>query len=190
MERCPFCGGSVNGCVCRYEFLGMSYDAEAPFFGLPSKIYEHGLSVEQEEVWFAHVIEAGRVPFIRYPNICVRCGTLWPQLFMVPDWEWARYVEPAMRGRILCRSCFDTIKRLVDDHAGLPDPVMVECPECAGECRFVSHQRHSAEAVPCPVCRGRGEIAEEGVQAILERRQYMAEFRKRHETLTGKKVGY
>jgi hypothetical protein len=26
-----------------------------------------------------------RVPFILYPNLCAKCGTLWPEMFMVPD---------------------------------------------------------------------------------------------------------
>jgi len=25
-----------------------------------------------------------RVPFILYPNLCAKCGTLWPEMFMVP----------------------------------------------------------------------------------------------------------
>lgn len=56
----------------------------------------------------------GRVPYLLYPNLCVRCGTLWPEMFHVPDEEWAHYIEPAMRREMICRPCYDEIKHLVE----------------------------------------------------------------------------
>lgn len=56
----------------------------------------------------------GRVPYIMYPIVCARCGSLWPDLFRVPDREWERYIQIDMRGSVICRPCFDEIKRLID----------------------------------------------------------------------------
>jgi hypothetical protein len=55
-----------------------------------------------------------RVPFILYPNLCAKCGTLWPEMFMVPDEEWERYIAPRMRGKMLCEACYTQIKEWVD----------------------------------------------------------------------------
>lgn len=56
----------------------------------------------------------GRVPHIVWPNLCARCGELWPDMFMVPDREWKRYVPKSKRGKMLCRRCYDEIRKLVD----------------------------------------------------------------------------
>jgi hypothetical protein len=55
-----------------------------------------------------------RVPFILYPNLCAKCGTLWPEMFMVPDEEWERYIEPRMRQEMLCKACYKQIKEWID----------------------------------------------------------------------------
>lgn len=55
-----------------------------------------------------------RFPYIEYPIICGYCGTLWPDLFMVPDEEWEHYIQPNMRDKVLCRDCYNRIKKLVD----------------------------------------------------------------------------
>jgi hypothetical protein len=47
--------------------------------------------------------DKGRIPFIMYPNLCAKCGTLWPEMFSVPDEEWERYIEPRMRGKCCVR---------------------------------------------------------------------------------------
>ena len=57
----------------------------------------------------------GRIPFIMYPNLCARCGVLWPEMFMVPDEEWKHYIEPAMRREMLCRVCYEQIKKWIDE---------------------------------------------------------------------------
>ena len=56
-----------------------------------------------------------RIPFILYPNLCARCGVLWPEMFKVPDEEWEHYVEPAMRKKLLCQACYSQIKAWVDE---------------------------------------------------------------------------
>jgi len=54
---------------------------------------------------------------IVYPNLYARCGALWPEMFRVPDEEWARYVQPDKRDEMLCRACYDAIKRMIDEAA-------------------------------------------------------------------------
>jgi hypothetical protein len=56
----------------------------------------------------------GRRPYIVFPNMCVRCGALWPQMFHVPDWEWKRYVPKSEQRKMLCRDCFEEIRSLID----------------------------------------------------------------------------
>jgi hypothetical protein len=58
--------------------------------------------------------DSDRVPFITYPNVCAKCGTLWPEMFRVPDAEWKHYIEPSMRREILCESCYKQIKAWID----------------------------------------------------------------------------
>lgn len=62
--------------------------------------------------------EEDRIPYILYPNVCAMCGELWPGMFTVSDFEWEKYIEPAMRGQMLCRSCYAQIKEAIDSHAG------------------------------------------------------------------------
>lgn len=57
-----------------------------------------------------------RVPYILYPIVCAGCGVLWPEMFMVPDKEWKRYVQVLERDKVLCRGCYNRIKKLIDDN--------------------------------------------------------------------------
>jgi len=68
------------------------------------------------ERWEEALNRKGRVPYIEYPNVCARCGALWPEFFRVPDPEWERYIQISMRYTVICRSCFDDIRRLIDSH--------------------------------------------------------------------------
>jgi hypothetical protein len=57
------------------------------------------------------------VPYILYPNICAKCGQLWPEFFMVPDTEWERYIRINTRDKVLCKRCYDLIKSWIDSEA-------------------------------------------------------------------------
>lgn len=67
--------------------------------GLPREVFENGLTENEED--------------IDWPNLCGRCGKLWPDFFQVPDEEWARYVEPAHRQDVLCAECYEFIKSAI-----------------------------------------------------------------------------
>lgn len=113
MERCPFCGGQLITCECSYTVLGYDFDRTKPLSGLPKKVYEEGLDDEKAAEWERILRDKGRVPYLVFPNLCCRCGKLWPEMFHVSDEEWERYVPIAQRRRMLCRECYDEIKCLV-----------------------------------------------------------------------------
>lgn len=115
MERCPFCGGQLISCGCCYRHFYPSYEAGAKWAKLPKDVYEKGLPEDQEREWWDVILLAkGRVPYIVWPNICARCGALWPEMFRVSDTEWEKYVEIAERDKMLCRLCFDEVKKLIN----------------------------------------------------------------------------
>jgi hypothetical protein len=85
---------------------------------LSTKIYTKGLSTSQHAAWQRLLEAKGRVPYIVYPVLCARCGVLWPDFFAAPEDEWEHYIEIGERDKVLCLSCYETIKRLID--AGKP----------------------------------------------------------------------
>jgi hypothetical protein len=74
MERCPFCGNQLISCQCGYKKLGIDVSPG-------SSAYSHGLTEAQQEDWQKLLSDKGRIPFILYPNLCAKCGTLWPEMF-------------------------------------------------------------------------------------------------------------
>jgi hypothetical protein len=128
MERCPFCGGQLISCDCSYKFLypndfvPSEYSSKYPYViekkpynGLPEEVYEHGLPDDKAELWEKELQKKGLIPYIRYPNLCARCGKIFPEMFSVSDEEWKKYIEPAKRDSMICRECYDWIRKAVDD---------------------------------------------------------------------------
>ena len=110
-ERCPVCSGQLISCDCMYGFLGyncLTLEKEHP------DIYNNGVSEAEEEKWLKHITKICRVPWIAYPLICAKCGKLWPDLFMVANEEWKKYVQSDMRKEIICRECYDFIVEVTD----------------------------------------------------------------------------
>ena len=107
MERCPFCGNQLISCRCVYKKLGIDVSPGA-------WAYSHGLTDAQQGDWKKLLSDKGRIPFILYPNLCAKCGTLWPEMFLVPDAEWKHYIEPRMQREMLCQACYKQIKAWID----------------------------------------------------------------------------
>jgi len=116
MEQCPFCGGQLLSCDCIYHALGLfndfRYTEETCF--LPLDIYKNGLTDGMVDEWIGILNEKGRVPYIQYPNVCAYCGKLWPELFLVSDGEWEKYIQIDMREAVLCQDCYNSIKEMID----------------------------------------------------------------------------
>ncbi len=55
------------------------------------------------------------------PQLCGRCGRLWPELFVVQDAAWAYYAGPRLRHALLCESCFHELRQAIDRHQPRPD---------------------------------------------------------------------
>lgn len=115
MEVCPFCGRQLVSCHCVYEKLGYNYNKALLFDGPERKAYEKGISKEEEKEWLEILNAKGRVAYIEWPQLCARCGALYPSFFRVADRTWNKYIQLDKRGCILCLSCFRQIVVLADN---------------------------------------------------------------------------
>jgi hypothetical protein len=100
MECCPFCGHQLLSCLM---FGGCPEASQKDW-----KMAVRGWKKEDRKK------SKRRIPFILYPNLCVKCGTLWPEMFKVPDAEWKHYIEPQMQREILCKACYEQVKAWID----------------------------------------------------------------------------
>jgi hypothetical protein len=114
-ECCPFCGGQLVTCNCEYKYLKLyskkKYTSKTCY--LSARVYYRGISEKQNEKWQNILEIKGRRPYIRWPNICVYCGELWPRFFSVPDIEWRKYVDVEQRKEMLCEPCYNKIKHMI-----------------------------------------------------------------------------
>jgi len=122
-ELCPFCGDTTAGaCECIYDHLGLRRRIYPPDNGyLSDLVYEKGVTAEQRAEWHARCASRGRLPYVYTPQMCARCGVLWPEFFMVQDAAWEYYAGPTLRGQIVCEPCFDALRANIDKHQGRPD---------------------------------------------------------------------
>jgi len=102
-----------------YRLLGYDYDPSKPWYGIPADIFVNGVSDEERTKQTEILEEKGRIPFIDYPLICRKCGEVRPEMFSVPNEEWEKYIEPRLRGDVLCLRCYALIKLLVDTNGTL-----------------------------------------------------------------------
>ncbi len=130
MEPCPFCGSQLISCDCPYEHLGLrdpsKHGADTAF--LPSEIYANGLTDEQSEKWDEILRNKGLVPFIQYPIVCALCGGLWPEMFIVSNEEWRRYIPLEKQREVVCPRCYVDIRKAVDAGQGIEWPLV--CAVC------------------------------------------------------------
>jgi hypothetical protein len=115
-EKCPFCGHQLQTCNCFMEHISPRPGSRR-VVGRAVDAFD-GMTAAQEAEWERALGREGRIPFVVYPNLCARCGKLWPPMFMVPNDEWKGYVEPARRREMLCRRCYGHIKKVIDAGAG------------------------------------------------------------------------
>jgi hypothetical protein len=108
MEICPFCGGQLISCGCAYKIPGIDISPG-------TYAYENGLTEELEKQWDELLKKKGLVPYIQWPNICAKCGKLWPDMFRVKDEEWKKYIDISHQDQMLCRSCYEYIKNVIDN---------------------------------------------------------------------------
>jgi hypothetical protein len=104
MERCPFCYNQLITCGCVFEKLGI--DVSRSSWAI--------ITAAQEKAWEKLLRDKGRIAYISYPNLCAKCGKMWPEMFHVSDAEWEHYVEPARRDQMLCKACYTQIKAWID----------------------------------------------------------------------------
>ena len=113
-ERCPFCGAQLASCGCIYDVLALTEEERKSVEEYIDDSVEPLCGVMAR--WEEALNRKGRVPYIVYPNVCARCGAQWPDFFRVPDSEWEQYIQIDMRDKVICRPCFDEIRRLIDSH--------------------------------------------------------------------------
>jgi hypothetical protein len=99
MEICPFCGRQLISCGCCYEKLNVDV-SEGTW------AYEHGLTDKQQVEWELMLEEKGLIPYVAPVVMCALCGKLYPDLFMVPDEEWEKYIIPPLQGEVICLKCY------------------------------------------------------------------------------------
>lgn len=53
-----------------------------------------------------------RIPYIQPLRNCASCGALYPDSFEVSDTEWDKYVIPPLQPEVLCRPCYEEMKKV------------------------------------------------------------------------------
>jgi len=116
-EICPICGGQLISCNCCYEKLGLIDKKKngSKYDGLTKEVYYNGLNDEQEKQWDQILKKKGLIPYVEIPNLCRLCGAVYPEMFLVSDRSWKKYVIPELQNEMLCRGCYNHLKKLFPD---------------------------------------------------------------------------
>ena len=115
-EPCPFCTGQLAACGCIFRVLDLNDAERESVEQYVDDTIEPLRSITKR--WETVLNAKGRIPFIDDPIVCAKCGSLWPEFFRVADEEWARYIQLDMRHSVLCRPCFEHIKRAIESACG------------------------------------------------------------------------
>ncbi len=129
MEVCPFCGLQLLTCGCKYTEIG--YDAD----DLPEDIFNDGLDDVDYSKWKKRLQEKGRIPYIFFPNICDKCGVLWPIYINIPPKDLMKYTFIDGKRKLFCRECYKEIKSMIDK--GKKDNIKL--PEMCYYCGFMGN---------------------------------------------------
>ncbi len=58
-------------------------------------------------------LDKKRIPYIVLPNYCRRCLKSFPDMFMVPDKEWAK-MPISLKHEMLCKKCYNKISKWIN----------------------------------------------------------------------------
>lgn len=112
MEICPFCLQQLITCGCCYEHLGLDCSPG-------TWTWHNGLNKEQNARW-SRILEAeGLIRFAREPNMCARCGEVWPEMFQADDWD--EVIPHPLKREMLCRRCYEAIRSFMHAAMGRGD---------------------------------------------------------------------
>ena len=89
MELCPICGQQLLTCSC-------------------------GLNDGDREKSKEKLQKKKRIPFIFYPNICSKCGVLWPIYINIPPEDLMKYTFIDGKRHLLCRMCYNEVRSMID----------------------------------------------------------------------------
>src|SRR5262249_14345157 len=74
-----------------------------------------------------------RAPFILWPNVCARCGTVMQSDYGFTDEDWDFYIEPAQRANVVCPDCFELIRAWTNERSARPLPTQTNLAEAVVE---------------------------------------------------------
>lgn len=112
MERCPFCLGQLISCNCRYKILtNIKFNDKFPFLKEKDSLLIKNFDTINI-LWELMLEFKGRIPYIDFPNLCIKCGKRNPEFFKVSNEEWEKFIPMKQRNEILCIECYEKIKEL------------------------------------------------------------------------------